>query len=78
MTFFCCAYKIKSQACRPRGCHGMAWGAQILADQLTLKISTVGGLGGDYALQIKTGTSRFSDLPTALSHVYVHILTLLA
>ena len=38
------------------------WLCQILADQLTLSLPG----GSDYANHITTGTSRFSDLSTAL------------
>ena len=47
--------------CRPVGAGGQ-WQPQILADQLTL--SQPGG--ADCAHHITTGTSEFSDLPTAL------------
>ena len=50
------------QACRPWGCRGCHGAPQILADQSTL--SQPGG--ADYTHQITTGTSRFSDLATAL------------
>ena len=47
------------------GVPGLPWHPQILAGQLTLSL-----LGGtDYAHLITTGTSGFSDLPTALSVV---------
>ena len=44
------------------GVPGVPWHPQILADQLTL--SQPGGT--DYAHLITTGTTGFSDLPTAL------------
>ena len=42
---------------------GVPWHTEILADQLTLFQPG----GTDYAHLITTGTSGFSDLPTALS-----------
>ena len=45
------------------GVPGVPWHTQILADQLTLFQSG----GTDYAHLISTGTSGFSDLPTALN-----------
>ena len=44
------------------GVPGVPWPPQILADQLTLSQPE----GKDYANLITTGTSRLSDLPTAL------------
>ena len=44
------------------GVPGVPWHPQILADQLTLSQPR----GTDYAHLITTGTTGFSDLPTAL------------
>ena len=51
------------------GVLGVPWHAQILADQLTLFQPGV----TDYAHLITTGTPRFSDLPTALWYIVVHM-----